>query len=325
MARKEKTVPVQQDVDLDHSVMNADMEKVNSQALANSLARENASALAQEFGYEGNLTVGALEDEIRFFQRRTAEACLELGKRLLLLKELTAHGEFEQRIELLGFAPRAAQKFMQAAFKFSKSANLALLAEKVGTQSKLLELVTLDDEELESLADGKSVRGLELDDIDTLTYSELKAKLREARSNEEAQGRILSDKNTKIDTLTTQLLAKEKRTVELSPDEIAKELRTEGNLHAFEAEHVITGKLYQTFKALAEHSQDNGGNHREYMTGLVVQVELALAQLREDFGIDKTSADSDSTPLWMRPDADSILSRASNFNAPKTGSEAAAG
>ena len=54
-----------------------------------------AQAIATEIGYEGTLTIGALEDEIRFYQRRTVESLLELGKRLLVLRELTPHGEFE--------------------------------------------------------------------------------------------------------------------------------------------------------------------------------------------------------------------------------------
>jgi hypothetical protein len=74
-----------------------------------------AATLAQQLGYEGVLTVGTLEDEIRFYQRRTVEAILETGKRLLLLKEMTPHGEFAQRVEMLGFSDRTAQRFMQAA------------------------------------------------------------------------------------------------------------------------------------------------------------------------------------------------------------------
>jgi hypothetical protein len=29
---------------------------------------------------------------------------MELGKRLLIMKEMTPHGEFEKRIEILGFS-----------------------------------------------------------------------------------------------------------------------------------------------------------------------------------------------------------------------------
>lgn len=42
--------------------------------------------LATQLSYDGDLSVGALEDGIRLYQRRTIEDLFELGKRLLLLK-----------------------------------------------------------------------------------------------------------------------------------------------------------------------------------------------------------------------------------------------
>jgi len=165
----------------------------------------NVLALADQLGYDGSLAVGALEDEIRFYQRRSVEALLAVGTRLLLLRELSAHGEFIRRVELLGFSARTSQRFMQAALKTSKSANLAHLADTVGSAGKFLELVTLDDDDLQALKDGSTAAGLTLDDVERMSASELRAALREARENEQATGRLLQDKNTKIDDLSTQL------------------------------------------------------------------------------------------------------------------------
>ncbi|MBB2776802.1 UNVERIFIED_ORG: hypothetical protein HNP28_002125 [Comamonas terrigena] len=106
-------------------------------------------AIALSVGYEGTLSVGALEDEIRFYQRRTVEAILETGKRLLVLKEMTPHGEFQQRVEMLGFAKTTAFRFMQAAAKTAKSSKLELLSTQVKSASAFLELVTHDDDTLE--------------------------------------------------------------------------------------------------------------------------------------------------------------------------------
>ena len=94
-------------------------------------AQARVRAVALSVGYEGTLSVGALEGEIRFYQRRTVEAILETGKRLLVLKEMTPHGEFKQRVEMLGFSERTAQRFMQSAAKTAKSANLAVLSTQV--------------------------------------------------------------------------------------------------------------------------------------------------------------------------------------------------
>lgn len=189
-----------------------------NQALA--LIAENAQALALQIGYDGSLTVGALEDEIRFYQRRSIEACIELGKRLLILKELTPHGEFQQRIELLGIHYRMAARFMAATLKFSKVNSSSLLA-AAGTQTKMLELLVLDDGEIAALESGESARGITLDEIETMSVSELKAALREAKEEGEAKDRLLTDKNTKIDELAAKIEKKPRRTAKPWPEDIA--------------------------------------------------------------------------------------------------------
>jgi len=163
----------------------------------------NIQALALQLGYDGSLTVGALEDEIRFYQRRTVEACLELGKRLLLLKEVTPHGEFKSRLELIGFSHSTAQRFMQAAFKFTKNPNLGNLAKQSASQSKFLELITLDDEEITELTEGGSARGITLDSISTMSVTELRKALRETKADTEAKDVLLAKKDEKINELDT--------------------------------------------------------------------------------------------------------------------------
>ncbi len=181
---------------------------------------QKLGVLATQFGYEGSLTVGALEDEIRFYQRRTVEACLELGKRLILLKEMTPHGEFKQRTEMLNINERAAQRFMSAAFKFTKSDNLSLL-KAAGNQSKLLELLVLDDEEIQELSDGRSVNDITLDDIDRMTASELRKKLREMKADNEAKDQLLNKKDQKLNELDAKVTKLQ------SPVEIKKRAESE--------------------------------------------------------------------------------------------------
>lgn len=174
------------------------------------LAAENAQAvaLAGRIGYEGELTIGGVEERIRLYQRRTCEDVLELGKALLVLKELCRHGEFQQRVELL-MNYNLAAKFMQAARKFSKSVNLTDLVSKVGTQTKLLELLVLDDDEAAALAGGEEVRGIALDEIDCLTPSELRARLRQLESGETEKAsrlaRQLNETEKKCEVFERQL------------------------------------------------------------------------------------------------------------------------
>ena len=159
-----------------------------------------AQAIATEIGYEGTLTIGALEDEIRFYQRRTVESLLELGKRLLVLRELTPHGEFEKRVEFLGFSYRSAARFMQAAAKTAKSANLALLSTQVKSASAFLELITHDDDVLENLKD--------IDDIDRMSVGELRNAIRSLQGDLDAKDAVLDKTQKKLTNLQVQLKKK---------------------------------------------------------------------------------------------------------------------
>lgn len=188
---------------------------------------KKVGGLAASLGYEGALTVGALEDEIRFYQQRSVEAVLELGKRLLILKEITPHGEFKQRTEMLGFSSRMAQKLMSAVLKFSKANSSSLLA-KAGSQTKILELVILDDDEIDVIEQGGSIGEVSLDSIETMSVRELKKALREAKADAEnkaqslqTKDQIIQKKDQKINELD------EKVTKAYSPPEIQKREATE--------------------------------------------------------------------------------------------------
>jgi len=187
MARTPKKTEV---IDLEDTTI--DTGKVGSAmvAMRDQAQQEQAelAALAEQIGYDGTLTVGALEDEIRFYQRRTVEAIIEVGRRLVMLKKMTPHGEFERRVELLGFAERTARRFMQAAQKIRKSANLAVLSTQVKNASVFLELVTHDDDaDLDRLA--------EMDDIDRMSASQVREALRKEKRESERQKAVNEELN----------------------------------------------------------------------------------------------------------------------------------
>lgn len=188
---------------------------------------QKLGVLATQLGYQGSLTVGALEDEIRFYQQRSVEAVMELGKRLLILKEMTPHGEFTKRIEMLGISKRTAQRFMSVVLKFSKTTPMSLL-EKAGNSTKLLELMVLDDDDIEIIDAGGSIGDVDLDSIETMSVRELKKALREAKKSNaskdqdiEAISQVVQKKDQKINELDTKLTKLE------SPAEVAKRAETE--------------------------------------------------------------------------------------------------
>lgn len=281
MARTPNPTALPVDITVNADDLQQDVRAANELAALVLAQQAGAVTLARELGYEGALTVGALEDEIRFYQRRSVEALLEAGKRLLLLREVTPHGEFEQRVEMLGFTNRTARRFMQAATKVSKSANLAVLSGQVKNASAFLELITHDDDVIEGVA--------QLDDIDRLSASELRAKVREMKADKEASQQLLEKKNQRIDDLERKAHAIERQ----SPDEKLDALMKEASATARDAMGAIRGNLRQALIALSQSGHLPGVND-VFMAGLLGQVQADLNALRAEFNLPDVSNAADA-------------------------------
>ena len=238
--------------------------------------------------------------ETRFYMAQSAEAMLEAGKRLVILKENEPHGDFIYIVESqLSLSKRTAQVMMQASLKYlspklePKAQALALLG-----KTKLFELMTEDDEDLVELADGGTIAGMSLDDIDRMTSRELKAALREARETNAAQQRVLADKNEKIDSLSTKL-EKKSRIQPPKPDEEVKKLRAEVTTLAVEAESAITVRLGSAFETLSAYCAENMiDTPKDFMAGLVCELESAIRNLRYTFELPDEPT-GNTAPSWL--------------------------
>lgn len=262
---------------------------------------EHRLEIMQQFGdglpYERNRIV----HETRFYMAQSAEAMLEAGKRLVILKENEPHGDFIDILESeLGLEPRVARRMMQASVKFlgnsdatPKRSTLSALG-----KGKLYELMTLDDEELDALADGGTIVGATLDDIERMSVRELRQSLREARETNSAQQRILADKNEKIDALSTKL-EKKSRIQPPKPDEEVKKLRAEVTALSTEAESAITVRLFSAFETLCAYCAENQiDTPKDFMAGLVCELEYAARSLRSTFDLPDTPT-GNVAPAWL--------------------------
>lgn len=259
----------------------------------------NIQSLALQLGYDGSLTVGALEDEIRFYQRRTVEACLELGKRLLILKEITPHGEFKPRLELLGFAERSAQRFMQAALKTSKSATVAHLAKISDHSGKFLELITLDDDELIELTEGGSARGITLDNISTMSVTELRKALREAKADTQAKDELLAKKDEKLNELDAELSKRSKPTANVQLLEQQEKERNALNLLQSSSNSVLAAiqRFHVDIHSVSEFA--DVGQVNDQINNTVNFVYQQIAQLSLEMGI-QVSFEDIVNPPWAQ-------------------------
>ncbi len=268
----------------------------------NTMAQHRVEIM-QQFGdglpYERDRIV----HEARFYMAQSAEAMLEAGKRLIILKENEPHGDFINIVESeLSMSKRTAQVMMQASIKYlspqleSKAQTFALLG-----KAKLFELMTEDDENLAELADGGTVAGLTLDDVDRMSVRELRQALREAREAREtnaAQQRVLADKNEKIDSLSTRL-EKKSRIQPPEPDEEVKKLRAEVTALAVEAESAIAVRLSSAFETLCAYCAENMiDTPRDFMAGLVCQLESTARSLRSTFDLPDEPT-GNAAPSWL--------------------------
>lgn len=259
--------------------------------------------LATKLGYDGTLSVGALEDGIRFYQHRTAESCFEMGKRLLLLKEMTAHGEFSKRVEMLGFSKRMAQKFMSAVLKLS-NANSSSLLQKVGTQTKLLELISLDDDEIQVIEQGGSVGDVNLDSIEQMTVRELKQALRDAKADNQAKDNIIKKKDEKLNELDATLTKLQAPAKVKEKAETAKQQLSQSALSKMQSATLTLSNDIARFtnrcQAVAETIEEHGLYHlqEQYEMSIVASFQQ-IAELSTTLGV-QIDFENMVTPAWLQ-------------------------
>ncbi len=143
---------------------------------------------------------------LRGLMATASQTMLEMGETLTLIHEHETQDSFREILSRAGLEHRAALRIMQAARKF----RLGLTAPQQAalqdlSRGTLLELLVLDDEDIQGLADGGTVLGLQLDDVATMPTSKLRLELRKARAAEKEKAdttdRLLASKNEKIDQL----------------------------------------------------------------------------------------------------------------------------
>lgn len=257
-------------------------------------------AIAVQLGYQlpADCTdPDLIQRDIAANMRRSVEACLEVGRGLQVLKAACPHGEFMPRLEALGIEDRVARRFMQSAIKFSSLSSSTALTKAIGGQTKLFEMLVLDDEQLEELELTGQTGELTLDDISTMSVKELRKALRESRDVAEAKDRVLADKSAMITSLETAL-AKKPKVIVVQPEEEAIQLRQEVVAEAYEVEGRLQGTLRKAFTDLAELGARTGEDHRAFKASLVRNLEVTLMAIRSEFHLPELHPDD--LPTWHK-------------------------
>ncbi|ASD84968.1 DUF3102 domain-containing protein [Salmonella enterica] len=242
---------------------------------------QHRMAIMEQFGEGLPYERTRIIHEAKFYMAQSAEAMLEAGKRLVILKENEPHGDFIEIVESqLSLPKRTAQIMMQASLKYlspkleSKAQALALLG-----KTKLFELMTESDEELADLADGGTIADMTLDDIDRMTTRELRKALRESKEDLAASRKLNAEKSQEINEL------KETQFRTVDPDGVIQKW-----IHDFGEEHEKFLRTFIStvpffFQKLEDDYNNRGINHMGLMAGLLHDIEREIASVRAQFDI----------------------------------------
>lgn len=248
------------------------------------------------------------ESEIRGELRRGCESFLRAGRLLLVARECASHGEWSGMIGRLGMAPRQVQRMMEAARRIAKLPNASRathLIEVAGTQSKLIELLSLPENEFAELAETGKTGSLRVDGIEAMTRDELRAAIREARDDMSAKDERAAVREREIDRLNKELRKARRVLDEATPDQTTQDLRHHASAaaHDVRAKIIARGDDVSSLRTRAEqllsHGRDTGVDQGVFLAGLFAEIERDLAALRDELGIEATVA-ADGTPEWLK-------------------------
>lgn len=190
--------------DADLPGLPAMVDAANQIAVMHEERQLTVRAVAAQLGYQlpADCTdPDLIQRDIAANMRRSVEACLEVGRGLRVLKEACEHGNFIARLDVLGMERSVAARFMQAAAKFSNVASTHHLTKAIGNQTKLFEMLVLDDEQIEELELTGQTGELKLDEIAIMSVKELRTALRDSRSTAQTREELLDAKERELRSL----------------------------------------------------------------------------------------------------------------------------
>lgn len=273
-------------------------DAVNPQALASAsraltALSEQAQAVATAFGLT-SMEPAVLESEICGFVAQTGRALFEIGVRLYALRTVLTSAEWKARVEVLQFSPRSAARMMNAALKIADDSGQARESLLALPQAKVLELITLDDASLDQLEKDGRIGQLNLDfeDIDRLSASELREKVRELERSNAAKDRVIATKSKKLDQLEEERHATSVEDADAArADELLTQLRD-----ATSAAEIALAQLSQ----VAQQTQIGGWPDHVHTAGRTAVEYLAqrLADLIQDAGV-AVQFEQMVQPDWM--------------------------
>lgn len=228
------------------------------------------------------------EAEIRSELRRGAESFLRAGGLLLVARECASHGEWSGMIGRLGLEPRHAQRMMEFARRVERLPNASMsthLMAAARSQGKLIELLSLPDDQFAELAETGETGGLTRDDVESMTVRELRNAVREAREKVAKRDETIAETSKHISELRDSVSNARRAWVQMTPDAQREKLKIEITKAVTAVEHPISehnenGGLHGALCALHAHLVEHGGNEAHWVISQLSELQRQIEMLK---------------------------------------------
>ncbi|MGH8386155.1 MAG: hypothetical protein ACRESJ_11750, partial [Pseudomonas sp.] len=162
------------------------------------------------------------EAAIRGELRRGCEAFLRAGRYLVVARECAVHGEWYGLLDRLGLGQEQARRMIEAARRVACLPNPSHARDLMAatkSQSRLIELLSLPDEQFTKLATEGETKGLTLDDVEHMSRHELRSAIRDARANADAKDQRINKLSDDLNKEHEKTLKAQRRWKAATPDE----------------------------------------------------------------------------------------------------------
>jgi hypothetical protein len=227
--------------------------------------------LVEQFGDGLPWHADHYEAAIRGELRRGCEAFLRAGRYLIVARECALHGEWQGMLQRLGVESRQAQRMMEAARRVSllpKASTSTHLIQAAGSQSKLIELLSLPEDQFAELAEHGETGDLDLNDVEQMTVAELRAAVREARADIDAKDQRINKLSDDLNKEHEKLSKAQRKWKFASPDErqlILQNAVTAAEMAILAQLGMSKDGLRGTVSALTEHCSEHGLECKEFL------------------------------------------------------------
>lgn len=163
--------------------------------------------------------------EILILKDQTAQNIIEIGKRLIEVKENLEHGKYKQWLkEKVQFTERSAQRFMLIGREFSNTTSLSHLG-----STKLFLLAGLDEEDRQEVMQKNNVEDMTTRELNQAVKEkkELKKQLKEEQEYSQELQEAIKQKEQQIKTLRKEIENIQIPKKEIVEKEVIKEVISE--------------------------------------------------------------------------------------------------